>query len=152
LSSSNRSIGRGSDEYLDYLEGFLRASNERELLDFEYCAKRYLPTQAQELPLEKRPVLEGSSILSRSGMRVGISSANASDNWTSAKLRGGVVVNFTARLSVPSGSEKRITVGDDSLQHQMGSSLVAARLTRTENPAKLVLSSLDRLSGGTKLI
>eukprot|EP00494_Astrolonche_serrata_P016896 UN17071 len=27
-------------------------------------------------------------------MRVGISSANASDNWTNSKLSGGMVVNF----------------------------------------------------------
>ena len=32
-------------------------------------------------------------------MRVGISSANASDNWTFSKLRGGVVLNFAVDLA-----------------------------------------------------
>lgn len=37
--------------------------------------------------------------VSSSGMRVGISSANASDNWTFAKLSGGRVLNMCLNLN-----------------------------------------------------
>lgn len=144
---------RASDAYLEFLDGFLRASNEKELSDFELCANQLPSHLSNEEAWRRHSTMAAcgaSTLLCRSGMRVGISSANASDNWSSAKLRGGAVVNFALHLLLPDSDlhHARVDGSHDALESVMGSSLVAARLCRTEEPATIVLSSRDRLSGG----
>ena len=108
-----------ADAYAAFMNQFLSAANERELLDFERCAQTLLrdtplPDPAHvRLVLEPAPPLPAESSsgvaaedacvnavehVCSSGMRIGISSANASDNWTNAKLRGGDVVNVSVNL------------------------------------------------------
>jgi hypothetical protein len=98
--------------YPSFINQFLQASNERELRDFERCALPFMPTITySNSPASNSTATEGVDDLHfqnsmalvdaepqtcwtaheiESGMRVGISSANASDNWTFAKLKGGL--------------------------------------------------------------
>jgi galactokinase/mevalonate kinase-like predicted kinase len=91
--------GDGEDAYLSYMNQFLSAVNEREMRDFrmakEVLASR-MPRRSSDTLALKDP---GKLYRAISPMRVGISSANASDNWTFSKLRGGVVLNFAVDLA-----------------------------------------------------
>eukprot|EP01083_Nonionella_stella_P067794 179539_1 len=85
--------------YYGFLEPFLKASNEKELQDFNECAQILL---AQHRGIVSKTEIKycdiNVSYSTSSGMRVGISSANASDNWTNSKLNGGVTINMAINL------------------------------------------------------
>ncbi len=89
--------------YLAYVNQFLLAANEREMADFGVARQTLLARvhrrTSQSLRLKRRSTV----FRAISPMRVGISSANASDNWTFSKLRGGMVVNFAVDLSPHEG-------------------------------------------------
>ncbi|ETO12551.1 hypothetical protein RFI_24825, partial [Reticulomyxa filosa] len=120
LSSSSSSSSSSSKidwwmEYIEFVEPFLKIANERELRDFDHCAKllleRYRPTSASDAHVQGHDSSSSSRPLATlsyqypqythetsSGMRVSISSANASDNWTNSKLRGGLSINMCINL------------------------------------------------------
>ena len=88
--------------YYAFLEPFLKAANAKELQDFDECAKELLAGRCEDKRRFAGDV--GSVFRTASGMRVGISSANASDNWSNSKLSGGVTVNMSICFSaLPAG-------------------------------------------------
>eukprot|EP00475_Leptophrys_vorax_P006839 TRINITY_DN14273_c0_g1_i1.p1 TRINITY_DN14273_c0_g1~~TRINITY_DN14273_c0_g1_i1.p1 ORF type:complete len:678 (+),score=145.08 TRINITY_DN14273_c0_g1_i1:271-2034(+) len=118
------------EEYYGFLDLFLKAANERELQDFEICTAEYVHRLAKtERSLKWNHEDINSSFSTISGMRIGISSANASDNWTNAKLRGGRVVNVSVNL--------------------FGQPPVSAEISRTRSTDDVLLTlvSTDSLSG-----
>jgi hypothetical protein len=133
LKQDNSAFGSDDDQYYGFLDLFFKAANERELLDFEICTAEYV--QKLHISREKTENLKWShqdiesSFSTSSGMRIGISSANASDNWTNAKLRGGRVVNVCVNL--------------------YGQPPLSAEISRSkrENGVLLTLLSTDSLSG-----
>jgi galactokinase/mevalonate kinase-like predicted kinase len=91
--------GDGEDAYLAYMNQFLGAVNEQEMRDFR-IAKEVLASRMPRRPSDSLALKDpGKLYRAVSPMRVGISSANASDNWTFSKLRGGVVLNFAVDLA-----------------------------------------------------
>lgn len=105
----NNQPGDNSDDnfkqYIQFLEPFLKAANERELRDFNRCAVELLNETKQRLLLSSQShssqmYFKDPQLIyeTQSGMRVGISSANASDNWTNSKLDGGFTVNMCINL------------------------------------------------------
>jgi galactokinase/mevalonate kinase-like predicted kinase/glutathione synthase/RimK-type ligase-like ATP-grasp enzyme len=91
--------GDGEDGYLSYMNQFLGAVNEQEMQDFR-LAKEALASRMPRRPSASLTFKDpGRLHRALSPMRVGISSANASDNWTFSKLRGGVVLNFAVDLA-----------------------------------------------------
>jgi hypothetical protein len=92
-------------EYLAFQNAFLLAANEREMLDFEASLESlHRPCY---LSLQR-------SCSSRSGMRIGLSSGNASDNWTHTKLRGSAVLNCAIDLSTESVVQVTVELLQDS--------------------------------------
>ncbi len=82
-----------ADPGLDYIAfqcAFLAAANEHEMDDFEHSLKSLQRPRVQQVTVSKCE--------SRSGMRIGLSSGNASDNWTHTKLRGSAVLNCAIDL------------------------------------------------------
>jgi galactokinase/mevalonate kinase-like predicted kinase len=90
----------GESEYLAFINQFLAAVNEREMRDFALAKEELL----NNVPRRKSAELRLRDLRARyeavCPMRVGLSSANASDNWTFSKLRGGAVVNFAVDLAL----------------------------------------------------
>ncbi len=91
------------DEYLAFMNQFMTAVNEREMRDFRSAKEALLKLSAPPRALQ----LQVRTCRATVPMRVGISSANASDNWTFSKLRGGVVLNFAVDLAVGEGAAPR---------------------------------------------
>lgn len=125
------------NSYYKFLDPFLKACNLKELLDFEICAdglRKKLDLGSFKLRWNGEAEVAHGGFKSSSGMRIGLSSANASDNWTNAKLRYGKVLNVSVNLdgkAPVSASFERI-------------------LNQNENVKScpiLVLKSTDRLSG-----
>jgi galactokinase/mevalonate kinase-like predicted kinase len=116
--------------YLDFMEPFLMASNDRELMDFELCSREIFDSLSSQRILSWNSPSSSSSGMwkSSSPMRFSISSANASDNWTNAKLRGGKVLN----ISVDLNSRNPLSVSLSRFDH---------------SEPVLVLVSSDSLSG-----
>ncbi len=89
----------GDDGFRAYVNPFLAAANEREMLDFAKAKERLL-ARVPRRPSESLVIKDRAKIYRAvCPMRVGISSANASDNWTFSKLRGGAVLNFAVNLA-----------------------------------------------------
>ncbi len=121
----------GEDGYLIYMNQFLSAVNEREMLDFR-LARESLLSQMPWRPSESLRLKDASkSYRATSPMRVGISSANASDNWTFSKLRGGVVLNFAVDLADKEGSppEPPVSATLEPLDHPV---LIIETVSRLE--------------------
>ena len=124
-----------SSDYLAFINIFLSLSNALELKDFERCA---VPLR----PSDRSVSWQGESTSRHtvhSGMRVGISSANASDNWTFAKLMGGQVLNVTINFN-------------EQLKHESTSTdskcPLFSSVSRVNDSNKLViLESSDSMSG-----
>jgi galactokinase/mevalonate kinase-like predicted kinase len=119
------------DKYYEFMDVFFKAANLKELKDFEICMER------ESTRLSKGFNLKWSakgSVHTESGMRIGISSANASDNWTNSKLRGGRVINLCVNLNgiAPVSST---------------CSLVDPMFDEKDMQILLILSSKDSLSG-----
>jgi len=85
-------------KYVEFLEPFLLATNELELKDFEISSQKLWAVVKSAKGPTLKMVNNRAIHQTRSGMRVGISSANASDNWTNSKLRGGKVINVSINL------------------------------------------------------
>jgi galactokinase/mevalonate kinase-like predicted kinase len=94
------------DEYLAFINQFMTAVNESEMRDFSLAKEALLRANAPQRELH----LTRGTCRATVPMRVGISSANASDNWTFSKLRGGVVVNFAVDLGMGDGERPRAPV------------------------------------------
>jgi hypothetical protein len=77
------------------------AANEREMLDFEHSLQYLHRPPAESLRFQR-------SCSARSGMRIGLSSGNASDNWTHTKLRGSAVLNCAIDLSEEAAVHARV--------------------------------------------
>jgi galactokinase/mevalonate kinase-like predicted kinase len=90
----------GEAEYLAFINQFLVAVNEREMRDFSLAKDDLLRNVLRRRGTELRLRDPQARYESVSPMRVGLSSANASDNWTFSKLRGGAVVNFAVDLAM----------------------------------------------------
>ncbi|MFH1790653.1 MAG: hypothetical protein ABH885_01545 [Candidatus Omnitrophota bacterium] len=85
------------EHYMNFMNQFLRAANEREIRDFME-SKEMLLAEIQSSPIKHaRPGVLYRAICP---MRVGVTSANASDNWTFSKLIGGMVMNFAVDISL----------------------------------------------------
>lgn len=90
----------GEAEYLAFISQFLVAANEREMRDFALAKDDLLRSVPRRSSAELRLREVDARYEAICPMRVGLSSANASDNWTFSKLRGGTVVNFAVDLAM----------------------------------------------------
>jgi galactokinase/mevalonate kinase-like predicted kinase len=136
--------GRSDEDELAIVSPFLLAANEREVADFRSSAIGLLSG------VPRRP---GSALRIKdadrayrvvSPMRVGISSANASDNWTFSKLRGGMVLNFAVDLAPTDRDEPRppISVVVETLPGP-GLVLETRSILQTDRPMRLVLDETN---------
>jgi len=117
-------------QYAEFLEVFLKCSNERELRDFDRCGADLLAkigVRAEGYEMKQ----SFKAHRSESGMRVGISSANASDNWTNSKLSGGMVVNVAINFT------------------ELGKCPVECILQRIDTP-QIILETTHTMSGPLK--
>lgn len=100
----------GEAEYLAFINQFLAAANEREMRDFALAKDELL----RSVPRRSSAALRLREVDARyeaiCPMRVGLSSANASDNWTFSKLRGGTVVNFAVDLAMRDADAPRAPI------------------------------------------
>jgi hypothetical protein len=140
------------DEYWGYANQFLLLANARELRDFERAAAALLDAAVRAGPPPQFAGGEGDAFCARSGMRLGISSANASDNWTSAKLRGGVVLNLCLDLAHDDGALELAAQQQDAPQLPPSPPppqppLAACVSLLPGRAGCVVLESSDRLSG-----
>lgn len=93
-------------DYEEFMAPFLAAANERELRDFAR-SKALIETDSGRDSGPLMIVDPTAAYAAQVPMRAGISSANASDNWTFAKLRGGKVLNFSVDLAAGEQPEPR---------------------------------------------
>ncbi|MCU0243135.1 MAG: hypothetical protein MUF51_12030, partial [Vicinamibacteria bacterium] len=127
--------------YLAFINQFLLAVNEREIEDF-LISKRELLQAIPARPSSKLRLSTGARMFSaRTPMRVGISSANASDNWTFSKLRGGKVVNFAVDLADSPAEQPRPPIAAE-LERIADKHLVLRTLSRleTERATEIVIT------------
>ncbi|KNC46322.1 uncharacterized protein AMSG_02774 [Thecamonas trahens ATCC 50062] len=87
------------EAFFRFLNPFLMAANGVEVDDVHesLMAAAAAPDESSSGPRWFDDTKSG--VVSMSGMRIGISSANASDNWTSAKLGGGSVLNMAVNIN-----------------------------------------------------
>ena len=100
LDASLEGETAGEAEYLAFINQFLVAVNEREMRDFALAKAELLRNTLRRDSAGLRLRDAAARYEAISPMRVGLSSANASDNWTFSKLRGGAVVNFAVDLAM----------------------------------------------------
>jgi hypothetical protein len=133
--------GHHADEdELAFVSPFLLAANEREVADFRHASIGLLSGIPRQPSQSLRLKDTRTAYRVVSPMRVGISSANASDNWTFSKLRGGRVLNFAVDLAPADGAEPRppITVTVEALPAP-GLVLETLSVLQTDRPRRLVL-------------
>jgi galactokinase/mevalonate kinase-like predicted kinase len=129
------------EDYLAFINQFMGAVNEREMRDFALARKELLARPGLTRPARLQMVAPESRHVARVPMRVGLSSANASDNWTFSKLRGGRVANFALDLAVAADQPPRppITVSLEATSEPMLELLTISRL-ETSRPTRLLLT------------
>jgi galactokinase/mevalonate kinase-like predicted kinase len=131
----------GSDEdYLAFVNQFLAAVNEREMRDFARSKENLLSRMPSRRSVDLRLADKGVVYEAEVPMRVGISSANASDNWTFSKLRGGMVVNFAVDLSIGEGEAPRppITVTLEAIERPALELSTVSRM-ETDRPTEIAI-------------
>ncbi len=145
LRGADRPAPGGEDAYLAYINAFLTAVNEREMMDFRLARDALLAgvgARPEVLRLRSPDLAYRATV----PMRVGISSANASDNWTCSKLRGGRVVNFAVDLAAGEGEAPRppVRVSLEALADPVVELVTRSRM-RTDRPTRTVLGPADAL-------
>jgi galactokinase/mevalonate kinase-like predicted kinase len=125
----DETLSNNHDNYLEYINQFLEAVNQQEMIDFQRAKDALLATVPRLASGDLKFKKPESTYRVLCPMRVGISSANASDNWTFSKLRGGVVLNFALDLSAGEGPPRPP---------------IAATLRRTSEPG-LILETISQL-------
>jgi galactokinase/mevalonate kinase-like predicted kinase len=130
----------GEEDELAFVSPFLLAANEREVADFRSAAIGLLSgvPRRPSSALRIRDADRAYRVVSP--MRVGISSANASDNWTFSKLRGGMVLNFAVDLAPAERERPRPPIGV-AVETLPGPGLVleTRSVLQTDRPMRLVL-------------
>ena len=139
------SLADNESHYLAYINQFLEAVNQQEMIDFRLAKADLLAKVPRNASHELRFSNPPLTYRVRCPMRVGISSANASDNWTFSKLRGGVVLNFALDLSASGQSPSPPLSATIETTSEPGILLQTISLLRTNRPTRVKIQAENYL-------